>query len=483
MLPSLEYGFDEGVYIQQARLVLAGQLPYRDFFYHQPPLYPFTLAASAGLAPDSLFLYRLPSLLAVALCGLLVHRIALQLMSGTGAVLAALLFYTAPLQYFDLLAMPNALMLVSATAALYLVWFTERRSAVALGALLFAVSMLYKPISIATALAAGVALAWHRERRRSLAWATAVGAVGLGLAWALLDRLSEGAFTDLLALQGLRHAEGSGFELVKQFPDIGGTIEQLGIGSAIEWNFRQHARIFLSISGPNPLFPLTALATAGQILLLSPFGRRWQGQRVMLTLWWTVPLLFSIFVWEPTWQFYFVQYLPPFAILASLFLCWLWQVPSGRKIARVAVVAAVLCVSVSGVWHVVVRRNDYALVPRPQTAGESWLLFDPFLNFISGTQPGCGLIDPFNVYGERSLTAIGSAATRSRFHVDRDALIACIASDPEIRIGLGYWASWFVDEPLRKLLDGLPAERFVPMRLHYRPPGGEMPASPERSRR
>ena len=55
---------------------MAGEFPYRNFFYHQTPLYPVTLAAFAAKAPDSLFLYRLPSLLAVALSGLLVQRMA-----------------------------------------------------------------------------------------------------------------------------------------------------------------------------------------------------------------------------------------------------------------------------------------------------------------------------------------------------------------------------------------------------------------------
>ena len=69
------------------------------------------------------------------------------------------------------------------------------------------------------------------------------------------------------------------------------------------------------------------------------------------------------------------------------------------------------------------------------------------------------------------------------FHVDREALIACLESDPEIRIGLGSWASWFVDEPLARYLDTQPTERFVPMRLHYRGTGGGLPVSEERLRR
>ena len=41
--------------------------------------------------------------------------------------------------------------------------------------------------------------------------------------------------------------------------------------------------------------------------------------RLLLTLWWLFPLALSIFVWEPVWDHYFVQYLPPLAVLASPF--------------------------------------------------------------------------------------------------------------------------------------------------------------------
>ena len=67
VLSTLEYNFDEGVYIQQALQIIGGNLPYRDFFCHQTPLYPLTLAAFAAPVPDSLFVFRLMSLLATAL--------------------------------------------------------------------------------------------------------------------------------------------------------------------------------------------------------------------------------------------------------------------------------------------------------------------------------------------------------------------------------------------------------------------------------
>jgi len=478
MLESLEYVFDEGVYIQQARLVLAGQLPYRDFFNHQTPLYPLTLATVVASAPDALWLYRLPSILATALCGVAVHRIARRLTTEPGALAGALLFFTAPLQYFGLVAMPNALMLVTSTVAFALVWYGSRRVTVALGALLFAISILFKPIAVSAALAAGIALAARRDRWPDLLVATLVGGVSMAFAWALFDVLSDGAFTELLWLQATRHAEGGGFELMKQYESIGGPLEGQGISSALAWNIRNHALTFLPFSLMNRTFPLTLFALAGQILVWSRHGERFHDQRLALTLWWAVPLAFSIFVWNPAFQYYFVQYLPPLAVLAAIFLAWLWERPR----ARALIVAAVAAVAMAGPWQITVRQNDYTLLARPEDADESWLLFDPFLNFVSGTEPACGLVDPFNVCGDASLVAIGTQEFRARFHLEREELITCLEADPSIRIGLGYWSTWFVDAPLAAYLARLPPERFVPMRLHYRPPGSGMPPSPEKIR-
>lgn len=479
LLESLEYVFDEGVYIQQARLVLAGQLPYRDFFNHQTPLYPLGLAAIASRAPDALWLYRLPSILATALCGVAVHRIARRLTTEVGAITAALLFVTAPLQYFDLVAMPNAMMLATSTCAFALVWYGRRKVVIALGALLFAVSILFKPIALSAALAAGIALAARRERWPDLLVATLAGGVAMAFAWAIFDAMSDGAFTELLWLQATRHAGGGGFELMKQYESIGGPLERQGISSALAWNIRNHALTFLPFSLLNRTFPLTLLALGGQILIWSKHGEPFRDQRLTLTLWWAVPLAFSIFVWNPAFQYYFVQYLPALAVLAAIFLVWLWERAYARAVIRPLIAATVAFIAVTGPWQIAERHNDYTLMTRPEEANESWLLFDPFLNFVSGTDPACGLIDPFNVYGDASLAAIGAPEIRARFHLDREKLIACLEADPRIRMGLGYWSTWFVDAPLAAYLASLPPERFLPMRLHYRPPGGDIPPSPE----
>ncbi len=482
LLETLEYAFDEGLYIQQARLVLAGQLPYRDFFSHQTPLYVLSLAGVAAPAPDALWLYRLPSILATALCGVAVHRIALRLTTPLAAFAGALLFFVAPLQYFDLVAMPNALMLLTSTGGFALVWFGRRRLAIGLGALLFAVSILLKPIAVSTALATGIALAARRERWPDLLVATLAGGAAMALAWVVFDVLSGGAFTELLWLQATRHGEGGGFELMQQYTSVARAVERHGISSVVAWNVRDHVTTFFAAPQAKSMFPLAGLALAGQVLVWTPRGDSLRDPRLALTLWWAVPLAFSILVWDPTSQHYFVQYLPAFAVLAAILLAWLWERPVWRLAARACAAAAVASAVVMGPLLILERRSDYAQLPRPGEAGESWLLFDPFLNFATGTEPACGLIDPFNVYGPASLAAIGTPEVRERFYLGREELIACLEADPSIRIGLGYWSIWFVDAPLAAYLASLPEERFLPMRLHYRPPGGPLPPSPEQIR-
>lgn len=480
--------FDEGVYIQQARLVLSGELPYRDFFGHQTPLYPLALAAFASPAPEALAAYRLLSVLATAACGVAVHRIALALTGPVAAFSGALLFLTTPLQYFGLVAMPNAVMLAASTGGFALVCFGRGRGEIVAGALLFGLAVLLKPIAISTALAAAVVLAARRHRWPDLWLATFAGATCLGAAWLVFDRLSDGAFTELLQLQALRHAEGGGFELMRRYDAIGGPLERQGIGSALGWNALNHARTFLPLALGNRTFPLTLLAAGGLWLLWRrpadddlprPHARE---HRLALTLWLGVPLVFSLVVWDPAFQYYFVQYLPPLALLAAISVERLYRSASRRRGVRSLVVLGVAACALAGASQIHARQSDYTRVAQPRQPGEPWLLFDPFLNFVSGTEPGCGLIDPFNVYGPASLAARGPERLRQRFLVDAGRLIACLESVPATRVGLGYWSTWFLAPPLTDYLAAQPSTRFVPMRLHYKAPGGPMPAAPERLR-
>jgi 4-amino-4-deoxy-L-arabinose transferase-like glycosyltransferase len=468
LLTSLGYNFDEGVYIQQVRLMLDGQRPYIDFFYHQTPLYPFTLMAAGWFSPDSLFAYRLPSLIATVLCGILVYRIARPMMPWGAALFAALIFYFAPLQYFGLLALPNALMSFFATAGVYLVWFRPNEQArqqaplvSTLAGLLLGASILYKPLSLPIALAVGMAVLLSRQARSRAIWLI-VGAASIGFGtWALFHWTSGGQFTQVLELQAARYSGQSGFDVMSGFEPFRQAMEQRGVDSPFGWNLAEHKFAFLA-PAPHANLPVAAMALAGQLILWSRWGARASPHRLVLSLWWALPFVFCLVVWEPSWDHYFVLYLPPLSILAALFVWRLWSARKARHVARIIVVLLTVYVTVVGTGILWARRLDYDSLAKPAQANESWLLFDPFLNFVTGTRPACGLIDPFNVFGRRSL--VGSSARSglgSNYEVSAIDLTRCLQQETDIRIGTGgLWSTWFVDGALKENVERLPKERF-----------------------
>src|SRR2546422_7700355 len=63
---------DEGSYALAAKLIVAGKLPYRDFFLPQTPVLPYLVAAWAALVGESWIALRLlTAAIAVAIGGLL----------------------------------------------------------------------------------------------------------------------------------------------------------------------------------------------------------------------------------------------------------------------------------------------------------------------------------------------------------------------------------------------------------------------------
>lgn len=464
LLPSLEYGFDEGVYVQQARRIWAGERPFVDFFAHQPPLYVFTLAPLSGLGGTSPVPCRLLSLVATAATAFAVYRLALAAVPVGGALAAALLFLTAPLQYFGLLAIPNALAGMFATVGVALVWRSQRRSRLAAGAVCLVLAPLYKPVMASTALALGAALLVSRAQRWKVPWVVASGALAGGVAFAALQGLSQGRFGEVVAAQLGRTLGATGFEIFGGFGPHAEEAARRGVDSSLAWSLSVHARTFLSGTLRHANVVLAVLAAAGQILVLSPSGRRFAGQRVLLTAWWAVPLAFCLGLWDPIWNHYLLQYLPPLAVLGGLFLGSLPGLVRSPRMGQAMVAACVAAVVAIGILAPRDRLLDYSRLARPDAAGERWLTFDPFLNLVTGTEPACGLVDPFNVYGPNAIDA-HLTDTPSPHHVDAEALIACLERDPGIRIALGYWALWFVDDRLRAYLETQPPERFVRLGL------------------
>jgi hypothetical protein len=458
VLASLYPNFDEGVYIQQALRVRDGMLPYRDFFCHQTPLHLFTLAAVAWIAPDSLLAYRLPSLLACAALGFVTWRIALARVSRPWALAACVLALAAAVQFHGTVALPNALMAALAAAAVWLAWLRGGPCAAAIAGVLLAVSVLYKPLSVAAAAALALAMLFDRERRRDLLALVAAGGVTGIAAGALFERLSDGAFHELLALQRARYAARGGFEVMQALPTFRAMTREMGVESALAWNLDVHVRALWERGVWNA--GLLALAgAAGAVWLAVTQDARARRYAALILLWWVLSAAACVWLWEPIWDHYLIQYAAPMAVGAA----YLLERAAARAWGRPLAVLFVAGLVAAAALHVSMRRT-LAPVPRyPSMGREQWLTFDPLVNFRYQTRPACGLIDPFNVYGSASLLGQAQAGgTASRFHVSTERLIACLEWDSRIKIGLGYWATFFVDDALKAYLASLPAERFLP---------------------
>ena len=461
LLPSRQRNFDEGVYIQQALLILSGRWPYRDFFYHQTPLYPLALAMFGWWKPDSVVVFRSLSLFATAATGVFVYRIAERLVARRAALCAAILFYVAPLQFYGFLAVPLALMQLCHVAGVYLVLFGRSRAAIIAGAILLVVSVLFKPLTIAGLLAVGFAVLLVPRQRPKVPVLLLAGALTGCVAWAAFHVLSDGAFTRVLLLQFGRYAQRGGFDAMMQFDPFWRAAAAAGTTNAVEWNLDEHRLAFFILPLLNGNFWLLGLAAAGQVILWRDEGRRWTGWRAFLLLWWVVPLIFSVYVWEPIWDHYCLQYVPAMAVLAAIFLNRAWLLPASavraRRIARVGFIGAMFLGAIG-----VAGRQEHELADLgPEHAGETWLTFDPLYNFLTHTKPACGLIDPFNVYGPHCLVAMATAPDLSRFLLTADDVQRCLERDPSIKVLMGSWAPWFLEPGLRRYLRTLPAERIV----------------------
>ena len=463
LLSGLEYNFDEGVYIQQALLITHGKLPFRDFFYHQTPMFPFTLALVGAIAPHSILAYRALSLVATGLAGIFVYRIAVRFVPRRWGLVAMLLFYLVPLQFYGLLAMPTAIMQLLVIAGIALTFFSWRPLTIACGIALCCLSVLYKPLSVAACVALGISLVVVPEQRRKIPWAAATVIIVGAAAWGLLQVMSGGAFTKMVSLQAGRIVTNTGFEKMMQFEQFRKIAEAHGVSTSFGWNLNEQMTTLTGMPFVNGNFWLLLLAIGGLAVLWGPRGQRWRGRRLLLTLWLGISVLFTQYLWEPIWDHYCIQYVPPFAVLAAIFLHAWWTRPTVDRRTHAAIVTIVVLTAALGAFGVASRRrvNPDLLVERPAHAGEAWLTFDPFVNFATGTEPLCGLIDPLNTYGMLSLVALAQAPELSRYYIGPEDLVRCLENNPAARVSFGAWAAWFVDPELRAYVDKLPANRIV----------------------
>lgn len=428
-LPWLTPNFDEGVYIAQARLLWAGKLPYRDFFYHQTPLYLVLVAPFSALGSWSLIGVRSVSLLSSAVGGLLLHRIVASRFGGRAALLAQALFYLAPLAQYGLLALPNGPMVTCTVFAFFLL--LERNRALAAGAVA-AVAVFIKPLAAASALAL-VATALSRGRRTVLLVTTG-GVLGGTALMLLTESLSGGGFSDVLALQLGRYGARGGFDVMAGLSEFAIAMEARGATGPIEWSLAEHRDAFLGWGPLNGNLWLLGLA------LLSPLFRDRDPFRVACGAWLILPILFNLLVWEPAWDHYFLQYVPPLACAAALSvdraLSARPRLVAGLGIAVVAVTVALRPVA-----------PTYLEALREAVQSESRVFsFNPLVHAVTPSSPACGIIDPMNVYGEHCAAALAPASPLSRFRISEAELVRCLADETAILVDR--YTFWFASQKL-----------------------------------
>lgn len=459
VLDRLPHNLDEGVNLFNARFIAMGKRPYVDFFYHQLPLHLFGLSFISSIASESVFLHRLPSLFAVAATGGFLYLLAARLASPSVAALSAALYYSVPLQHLALLVLPNAPMMFFSTCSIYLILFRDRATPLILGAGCLLLAVLLKPLALATAVVIVVLLILDPTQRWKLTPLTLVLTVGGLLSFLGLHLLSQGAFTDLLELQLDRYTRKTGFQMMQRFTTVPLLLDQLGVRSFLAWNLDSHFRAF---SGNN--VPILASAVGGAWLVWRGVTRLPPRGGALLALWLIVPFLFSLFVWEPAWEHYHLQYLPPLAILAALFLRHLLTGSTKKRAVRLLVPVWLAWALAAGPLTAIGTLRDYGSLTRLAGEAPALLTFDPFLNVVTRTEAACGVTDP--------LAQFSPAFFRDRvrffpFVRSSEQIIDCLEQSPEVKILISTLqpaSLWFFDEKLYRYVQRQERSRVIYLR-------------------
>jgi hypothetical protein len=255
---------DEGLMLQAAARIAAGEVPYRDFWWYYPPGQPYLLGGLWAAVGPSLLTWRVVRVAADATVALAVYLLArrraprgLALAAWLGAA-GAMAFPSGPhpfpialaLALGALLAMERRPALAGALAGLCAVWRLEFAAYLAAGVLL------------GQAASAESARAWARRALRFAVPAAAVGlalyapvvaAAGLGPSWDLLVRYPLLDFGDYQSLP---------------FPLDPGRGIDLSSPAAVAASLARLGQVYL------PLVLVAGVVAAALVLGLGARGRR-----------------------------------------------------------------------------------------------------------------------------------------------------------------------------------------------------------------
>lgn len=438
-LSVLDFNFDEGMYIYHSRLIKEGKIPCKDFFSHQPPLYPIILSIFTSYFPNSLFMHRFLSLLSTAITGILVFLISRRFVSDKIAVFSTVLFYFAPLQHYSKLALPYGPMILFSTLAFYLLLIENRARYTLLSSICMVIAILLKPIAISTFFSFALILFLLKKYRGKLKPFLLTFVVAMLFIFLLMNIWTEGNILKLIEAQTVRSINFSGFEFAKGIRSFNNLLYENNIHSAIEWNLYSHKHTFLYTPFKNINFYLLLVALVGVPAMLFKFHRRRDLEMLPLLAWIIIPFLFSIFIWAPSWEHYYIQYLPVLSIMAAFSAQQLNYKFKNRRV-YILLFTMLLVYAFFGALNSNTNWDFYDRVGKLNVYHNDKLLtLNPLINFLTHTGPVCGITDPLNQYAPFGKVFIGDNNDFSSKLIGDDQIISCIESEPNIKIVIEEW--------------------------------------------
>ena len=454
------HDYDEGQYIALGQAIASGEVPFRDFFYHQPAYYLYLLSWLPEPTAQSIWLYRLPGLIGIWVTGGVLYFIAKDGLNLRLAILAPVVFYACLLLAPGVQALPHGLMILGTALGFYLILVRGGRLHIIVGATLMAVAVCLKPLAISAVIAMAFTLLILPENRKHfILYLLTVALVGtLGILG--MHLLSDGGFTHALTLQLSRTSSQSGVQIMKSLPGLSADMDTLGEVSSILFNVAGHgiALTQLPLDFPgNYVFANSTLQLL-VLALIGLWGLRTVGRETpwftALGLWWLMAAVFIFLVWSPSWQDYFIQYVSPMALLAARCLdrfCGGESLRPLRYGVTLYIVSIAILVQMASFSNGMAQEAAEVEKIKANTQGDmAWLTFDPYLRFKTGSEEACELRDPLNVFGmPTELPGLDIFESKRRTMAD---IISCLENAERTGIWVDDESLMYIDESLARYL-------------------------------
>lgn len=436
-LDTLWWDYDEGWFLFYGRLVRTGLRPFVDFPHHQPALHLYLLAASGALFGDTVFGYRMLSLVCVVASGLGLYWFVRPLTGSLAALLALALFLFSPAQVHALGAVPETPMTLFTLLGVGLLFAGRTRASTYVAGVAFVIALLIKPTCLVVVIAAVLSLvvtgSWGRVVRLAVA---GLLAATVGLAWTFVS--SDGVFWETLRLQVFERIatrRASMWTLDTGMADIR---RFLGMETPLQWafySFRQFCML------PQTYLPVTFVLTslAGIPVWWALCARRRPALGAFAVFWPVSGVLLNFMALD----FVSAKYFIPWLVTAGFLMAGLSHVVQRRLPPLVAGGATVVVCAVLAT-HFVDSISRYTVLPYHRRAIEIAAAHPRVVSFssmffaVTGTEPACEFTNPALTFGSIGDTFLRTERTR-RFYFSDERLVACLRADPGVVVVVDLW--------------------------------------------